>query len=447
MRRTLSAAALIFQTPLLAEYVADPLLSLEKRLLAATIDEAPFRILSKTDGRPGWPLQILLRSLVLQRRNAWHDRQLVRELQDNNRVRYIVGLPIGTRDAPSRSVIIEFRNAVVEAGLGTELFDQQVRWIARAVDLIDAEQDDFGIDATRGEAAAAQPTVIGLLQHGVRRVLLATRAVAPDLVAGLDEQLHLQNWLGRRFQRCSRGISSRGARRLWRQCYRKAEKVLRGVATVRERNEVVGVAASLLERIMAERGLDGLEKPKDRLTNAMDGEVRFGCKGDAAHRITWHGTKVTIVTHVKTDLIVAMDVMYANQVDGAALTRGLDQATELLGTDRLARLYADSAYTEEALRRDVTARHTVLVGPRRGKRRRGRVRGGGRVVRKADRGVRCHIERVHAHLVRFRGNRRAWYLGLRKTVLQTALSAVAANLVRLQTLFSTGKLQLPGALA
>ena len=62
-----------------------------------------------------------------------------------------------------------------------------------------------------------------------------------------------------------------------------------------------------------------------------------------------------------------------------------------------------------------------------------------------ERGKRCHIERVHAHLVRYRGNRRAWYLGLTKTFYQTALSAVAANLVRLCTLVRQGRLQLPAA--
>jgi len=447
VRRALSPAAVIYATPLLDEYLEDPALVLQKRLLTMSIDEGPFLVLTKAGGRPGWPLPILLRALILQRHYAWHDRELVDQLRDNNRIRFLTGLPLGTRNAPSRTVIVDFRNAITRADLAVELFDQQIIWIARYLDLVHAPVDDFCIDATRCEAAAAQPTVIGLLQHGVRRLLLAARTVAPEVVEGLNRTLHLQAWLGHRFQRCSRGLASRSAQRLWRKCYSKAQKVLRGLAAERAKTDVVADAATILERIMTERGVDGTGKPQDRLTNAMDDEVRFGSKGDAAHRVTWHGTKTTIVTHIKTDLIVAVDVMYANAVDGAALTRGVDQATDLLRAERLARLFGDTAYTDEAARREVTARKTVMVGPRRGKTRRGRVRGGGRVVSKAERGMRCHIERVHAHLVRFRGNRRAWYHGLTKTFLQASLSAVAANLVRLQTLISSGRLPMPGVSA
>ena len=94
-------------------------------------------------------------------------------------VRYLVGLPPGTRAAPSRTAIGDFRRAVVAAGVGAELFDQQVNWLGRLPALVDPQKDDFGIDATRFEAAVAQPTIIGLLQHGLRRVMLAVRSVAP----------------------------------------------------------------------------------------------------------------------------------------------------------------------------------------------------------------------------------------------------------------------------
>jgi len=77
------------------------------------------------------------------------------------------------------------------------------------------------------------------------------------------------------------------------------------------------------------------------------------------------------VTHIKTHLIVAGNVLYANAVDGAAPTRGVDQTADLLRVERLGRLFGD---TDEAARREVTARKTVMVGPRRGKTRRGRVR-------------------------------------------------------------------------
>lgn len=443
VRSSLQPAAVLFATPLLAEYVADPALNVEKDLLGVMIDERPFLGLFHSGiGRPAWPVGVLLRALVLQRQNAWHDRTLVAEMQDNTRVRYLLGLPLGTRAAPCRTAIGDFRRALVAAGLETELFEQQVRWIGRHTTLIDPQKDDFGLDATRFEAAAAQPTIIGLLQHGLRRVVLAVRAVAPEQITPLSERFGLQEWLRQRFQRCSRGLNSRAAKRLWARCYRKAEKVLRALKSL-SGHAILDEAVAILERIMAERGPDGTGKPADRLTNALDTDARFGCKGADRHKITWHGGKISVIAHLPTDLIVGCDAMPANAVDGSAMARLVDQAKTLLQGQRTRLVHADSAYTDEAHRRQMTGREIQLIGPRRGKVRRGRVRGGGRVASKKDRGKRAHIERVQANMVRWRGNRRAWYLGRAKGLYQAALSAFAANFVRLKTLALAGKVQLP----
>jgi transposase len=440
MRRFLPPAGVLFATPLLSEYGADPDITLQKRLLAM-IDEAPFLSLSNHNaGRPGWPATVLLRALVLQREKVWHDRELVQQLQDNTRVRYLVGLPLGTRTAPSRTAIGDFRRSLVAAGLGTEIFDQQVNWLGRLPELVNPQKDDFGIDATRFEAAVAQPTIIGLLQHGVRRLLLAVRTVAPQDAAALGERLGLSGWLRSRFQRYGSGIQSRAARREWARCYRKATQLIRAIKPLRDRG-MVAEAADVLQRIMDERGPTGTDKPADRLTNALDTEVRFGCKGKGNHKITWHGGKVSVITHLATDLIVAVDVMPANAVDGSAMARCNDQAKALLQGRRIRRLHGDSAYADEDHRCQMAGRDTILIGPRRGKVRRGRVRGGGLVATKIDRGKRAHIERAQANMVRWRGNRRAWYLGLAKGLYQSALSAYTANLARIRSLIAAGKVQ------
>lgn len=442
MRSSLPCAADLFTTPLLCEYAGDSELALQKRLLAL-IDETPFlRLFQSGVGRPGWPVTVLLRSLVLQREKVWHDRELEQQLRDNSRVRYLVGLPLGTRAAPSRTAIGDFRRAVIAAGLGAELFDQQVNWLGRLPALVDPQKDDFGIDATRFEAAVAQPTIIGLLQHGLRRVMLAVRSAAPQDAEELGERLGLAAWLRRRFQRYGSGMQSRAARREWARCYRKATQLLRAIEPLR-RSALVDAAADVLQRIMDERGPTGMDKPPDRLTNALDIEARFGCKGEGRHQITWHGGKVSVITHLATDLIVAVDLMPANAVDGAAMARCNDQAKTLLQGRRIRRLHGDSAYADEEHRRQMDWRETTLIGPRRGKVRRGRVPGGGRVATKADRGKRAHIERAQANMVRWRGNRRAWYIGLAKGLYQSALSAYTANLARLKTLIAAGKVELP----
>lgn len=378
---------------------------------------------------------------MLQRQNGWHDRELVRQMQDNARVRFLSGLPLGTRAAPSKTAVVNFRRAVVAAGLGTELFEQQVRWLVAQADLVHPDKDDCAIDSTRFESAAAQPTIVGLLQDALRRVLLAVRAVAPEMIGPLEQRFWLEKWLGRRFQRCARGIESRAGRREWARCHRKAERVLGALQSV-SGAPLVAEAMAVSRRIMEQRGPVGTNKSEDRLSSARDLDARFGRTGSGQHKITWQGGKVSVIAQPPTDLIVALDVMPANAVDGAAMARCVHRAKALL-QGRIRSLHGDCAYADEEHRREMAWRHTDLIGPRRGKVRRGRVRGGGRVANKLDRGRRVHIERVQANMVRWRHNRRAWYIGLPKGFYQSALSAVAANLARLKTLVLAGKVTLP----
>lgn|GEM_PF-6638957 len=169
------------------------------------------------------------------------------------------------------------------------------------------QTDGTIIDSTPQDTAAAQPTVVGLLQHGMRRVFLTWRGVDPPAAVAAAERLHMQAWLAKRFNRCCCGLRSRQGRRLWDRDYGKAGKLLKMLPT--EVHGHLQEARNLLQRIMAERGPDGTLTPPDRITNAMDSDARFGCKGEGSHRRTWQGYKVTIVTHMPTDLILSLDVM------------------------------------------------------------------------------------------------------------------------------------------
>jgi hypothetical protein len=441
MRVSTLAPTDLFHAPLLEEYLADPEVQLERQLLAATINEQAFarRLRVFGRGRPGWPVGLLLRALVLQRQKGWHDRELESQLRDNARVRVVVGLPLGTRDGPCRSVLVAFRQQLVDAGLELELFGQQAQALA-ASGLVDPARDEFVVDTTPLEAAAAQPTRVGLLEHGIRRLLLAMRQADAAGTAALVARRHLEGWVGPRFQRFGRGLECRAGRRRWARCYRLARTLLADAAPWRS-YPVVARAAAVLERILQERGPDGRRRVPDRLTNALDTDARFGRKGHAPHKITWHGYKSGLLTHVPTDLVVGLDAPAANRPDASVLTPCVDQVASTWAEEP-GRLHGDHAFAATGSRREMAARGVVLIGPRVGRRQRGRVPGGGRVAGRADRARRVHIERVHAHLVRHRANRRSWYLGQAKTLLQLALSVVAANLARLRSLIRSGRLRL-----
>ena len=419
------------------EYETDPECAARRVLLDQMIDAAAYGDLFVHGwGRPSWPVDMMLRAMYIQKEEGWSDRQLARQLKDNLRVRFLVGLPAQGK-APKRSTFVDFRRRLLVHQKHLLAFEQQQRFIAETG--LVRPDDGMIIDSTPYLTWAAQPTVVGLLQHAMRRLLLALREHAPQLATDISVQLHLKPFLTKRFQRFASGIASRQGRRLWGRFYRKANKLLKLLPC--DAVPEVEPQRALLERVLAERGPDGSGQVPDRVTNAMDADARFGCKGKGGRRRVWQGYKHTLVTHEPTDLILAQHVMPAQHVDGDALLPALDSLRTAFALP--ATLDGDEAYTSQENRRAASQLGVCLIGPRRTKKRPGRVPGGGRVAKRADRGRRSQVEHVVAHIVRWRHNRRTPYLGLAKTWLQASFATCAANLVRLLALWREGRLVLP----
>lgn len=420
-------------------YRTDPECIARRALLDRMIDPDEYGDLFVPGwGRPSWPVDMMLRAMYVQKEEGWSDRQLASQLKNNLRVRFLVGLPSQGK-APKRSTFIDFRKRLIARQKHTLPLDQQQRFIAQTG--LVTPGDRMIIDSTPYLTAAAQPTVVGLLQHAMRRLLLALRQYAPELVADICARLRLKPLLAKRFQRCASGLVSRPGRRLWGLFYRKANKLLKALPpdTVPQ----VEPQRALLARVLDERGPDGSGQVPDRVTNVMDADARFGCKGQGGRRRTWHGYKHTLITHAQTDLILSQHVMPAQQVDGDALLPALDALRPAFAYP--AQLDGDEAYTSQDNRRAARRLSVCLIGPRRTKKRRGQVPGGGRVATRADRGQRSRVEHVVAHIVRWRHNRRSPYLGITKASLQAALAACATNFVRLLSLWRERRLVLPGA--
>ena len=420
------------------EYLSDPDCLARRALLNSMISEDEYKDLFVYGvGRPAWPVSVMLRILYVQKEEGWSDRKMAAQLEDNLRVRFLVGLP-AVGDTPKRSTLIDFRQRLVACQKETLAFRQQQAFLG-ATGLI-AAQDSMIIDSTHYLTAAAQPTVVGLLQHSMRRLLLALRQWQPGLAATISERLRLEPLLCKRFNRCAAGIASRQGRRLWARYYRKATKLMRLVPASDDAR--VQKAREVLTRVMEERGADGTDQVPDRLTNAMDTDARFGAKGQGSRRRVWQGYKHTIVVHEPTDLVLSLNVMPAQHVDGDALEPTVDALAPTFSYP--ANLHADEAYTSKEHRSSMQRRKICLTGPRTTKKRRGRVPGGGRVAKRADRARRSRIEHVHAHITRWRRNRQSPYLGVAKAWLQATFATCAANLVRLLTLWREHRLDWPG---
>lgn len=416
---------------------ADPELVARKALLDGMVRPEAYALHGSPLGRPAWPVAMMVRIVLLQKEEGLGDRPMVDRLRYDRRLRWLVGLsPLG--ETPSRSALVDFRRYLLEARRERMAATQQREWMA-ANELVQPG-DGLIIDATDQATAAAQPSVLGLLQHAMRRVVLLWQAQEPRAAALIVQRLDLHALAAERFNRSRLSVRRRQGQRCWKQHCLKAKALLRALPA--EIGGALAAAASVLRRVIEERGPTGDLTPPDRITNAMDADARFGCKGKGGHRHTWQGYKITLLTHAQTDLILSVHVMAANHVDGDALQPALEALHPAHAT--LSRLDADGAYTDRDHRVEATQRGICLIGPRRTARRRGRVPGGGRVATREDRGRRCGVEKTHAHLVRWRHNRRCPYMGLRKAWLQSVFAVCAANLVRLLTLWREGRLVIAG---
>jgi transposase, IS5 family len=151
---------------------------------------------------------------------------------------------------------------------------------------------------------------------------------------------------------------------------------------------------------------------------APDAEASYTRKG----RRTYYGYKAHVSSDAQHQLIRTAVISTAKAQDCHVFERVAPTETRAI--------YADKAYDTKKIKAWVRSRHMrwgILKRPahhiklsawdKRENRRKSRVR--------------CHIERIFAHLKKWQGYRRVRYLGLAKNQLELTLKAVAYNLKRL----------------
>jgi len=104
-------------------------------------------------GRPGYPVLLLFKALLLQSLYGLSDRELEEALNDRLSFRRFVGL--GLEDAaPDHTVLNRFRNRLVEEKLLERLFDELNRQLEKAGLVL---KRGTMLDATLVESASARP--------------------------------------------------------------------------------------------------------------------------------------------------------------------------------------------------------------------------------------------------------------------------------------------------
>jgi transposase, IS5 family len=108
----------------------------------------------ESPGRPGYPVLVLLRALVLQSLYGLSDRELEEALNDRLSFKRFVGLSF-EEAAPDHTVLNRFRNRLVEEKLTDKLFAELDRQLEKAGLIL---KRGTMLDATLIEAVSAPPS-------------------------------------------------------------------------------------------------------------------------------------------------------------------------------------------------------------------------------------------------------------------------------------------------
>lgn len=104
-------------------------------------------------GRPGYPVLVLFRALLLQRLYGLSDRELEEALDDRFSFRRFVGLSLEER-VPDHTVLNRFRNTLVAKGLMEKLFAELDQQLEKAGVIL---KRGTMLDATLIDAVSARP--------------------------------------------------------------------------------------------------------------------------------------------------------------------------------------------------------------------------------------------------------------------------------------------------
>lgn len=335
------------------------------------------------------------------------------------RAKFLLGLRVD-EPGPDATPCSVFRQRLLAHDQARAAFEAVLQ-AARDQGLL-AAVDTALIDATAVTPAAAVPSLAGLVQQAIRRVLLAWRKPDPLTV---QKVVHDQGWAPYVAPRCTPvgdGILTPAGRTAFDRAVADAEALLRRVPAPPDRSPALAAAVAVLERIGEER-VDAGGQLRDQVATATDPDARWGAKGRNRHGT---GYKATVVEDHATARVLNLPITPANVPDDQVLPAALEGVAtapvEALG---------DGAYGTRRNRRGCRDHRIRLVAPRKGQ---GRGRVIGRILQPADRARRAKGERKQAELVRWHGFRQARYIGRAKVQLQAYLTAAWANLKRLARL-------------
>jgi hypothetical protein len=278
-------------------------------------------------------------------------------------LRWKVALTLGLDfDPPHSSSLSVFRSRLLEHSQERYAFDRLLA-VGRAAGFL-PEKVSLLIDTTPQLGAGAVQDTYTLIRKGIRRVLKAAgyqvgakrRGLATNLVAYLESDHKAEiDW---------HDPAARAAQ--LKVLVADAHAALE-VALAESDDAEVRSAGWLLTKILGDDVVTddqgaaqiGRGVAPDRVISLTDPDMRHGHKSKAKH---FDGRKVTVATDAASELVLAVEPLPANRIDGAELLAAINTVETQTGVT-VAQVLGDTSYGTADNRAACVARGIELVSP------------------------------------------------------------------------------------
>lgn len=315
-------------------------------------------------GRPSIPPSQLAKVLLLQYRTGLSDEQAMEATAWDLRWKIALGLPVDHRGWNS-STLTRFRARLLLHGKERLALENTLA-LAGELGLLDAPAEQI-VDSTPMLGAAATQDTVRLVRSGVKQLIDAVEASAPDTARALDDGLCFD------YARPNDKPDCRWREKLERErmLTRVAEDAERALRAVERADGLLADAAVkqahvLLRELIGqdfevdEDGLPRLHRGtrSDRILSVHDTEIRHGRKSQSQR---FDGYKLhAAATNTEQPLLTAVEVAPANEQDGAQAPALVDCQPQ---DRRPERLLGDSAYGTGPVRAELSERAVDVLAP------------------------------------------------------------------------------------
>jgi len=319
---------------------------------------------SRRMGRPSIPPSLLAKVLLLQHRTGVSDEQAMECVGWDLRWKVALGLPVD-HQGWHPTLLTKYRARLLlhrKEGLALE----NTLRLAEELGMLEGTAEQI-IDSTPMLGAAATQDTVRLVRHGVRKLIDAAGAAAPDAGDQLDRGLEFDYERPGEKPDCRWREKTERERMLTRVA-QDAERALEAVEQAEGLldDEAVRAAHDLLRELIGQDfdiDQDGIPRlhrgtRSDRIISTVDTEMRHGRKSSQQR---FDGYKLSAAaTSGEQPLILAVHVAPGGETDGPQAKHLIDAQP---ADRRPERILGDTAYGNGPVRAELAQRDVDVLAP------------------------------------------------------------------------------------